>query len=158
MINDTNMKSDLSFFNQVRQKTSHSFQFDDNYDSLCYKFYLQDTEEQNLRIETERIEPPVGDYTDDTKTPVRTQGPINCYEIEYPITSSVSSTPVLNIKSHIESEESLKNPLLEKKLTPPTLKERTFLIVEHMNLNPSIHLVLKNEQIFRRGTGPPPSF
>ena len=37
---------------------------------------------------------------------MKTQGPINCSEYEYPITSSVSSTPLLNVKSHSETEES----------------------------------------------------
>ena len=61
------MISDLSFCNQVRQKTPYSFRFEDSYDSRCYKFYLQDIEEENLRLKTERIEPSVENYTEDTK-------------------------------------------------------------------------------------------
>ena len=43
---DTNMINDLSFRNQVGQRTSHLFRFQNNYDSLCCKFSLQDIEEQ----------------------------------------------------------------------------------------------------------------
>ena len=79
---DTNMISDLSFCNQVRQQTSHSFRFEDSYDSLCYKFYLQDIEEQNLRLKTERIQPPVETYTEDIEPLIETRCRINCSEYE----------------------------------------------------------------------------
>ena len=137
---DTNMISDLSFCNQIRQKTSHSFQFEESYDSLCYKFYLQDIEEQNLRLKTERIEPPVEDYTDDTESLVKTQGPINCSEYEYPITSSVSSTPILNVKSHSETEESLEESSDEEKTNTTHAKGKNFSdsqTDESMTLNSS---------------------
>ena len=83
------MISDLFFCNQVRQQTSHSFRFEDSYDSLCYKFYLQDIEEQNLRLKTERIAPPVEICTGDIKTMIETKCPINCLD------ESTDVTPIL---------------------------------------------------------------
>ena len=76
------MISDLSFSNQLGQKTSHSFRFEDSYDSLCYKFYLQDSEEQNLRLKTEQIPPPVETYTEDIKHLIETRCRINCPQYE----------------------------------------------------------------------------
>ena len=106
---DTNMISDLSFCNQVRQQASHSFRFEDSYDSLCYKFYLQDIEEQNLRLKTERIEPPVEIYTEDIKPLIGTRCRINCPEYESTDITSMLSTPTLNIERHSKNEESLED-------------------------------------------------
>ena len=77
---DTNMISDISFCNHVGQKTPNSFRFEDSYDSLCFKFYLQDIGEQNLRLKTERIEPPVETYTEDIKPLTETRCRSNCPE------------------------------------------------------------------------------
>ena len=101
------MINDLSFCNQVRQKTSPSFQFEDNYESLCYKFHPQDIEEQNLKFKTERIETLVEDYTDDIKSLMETQYPINCPENDSKNVISTLSTPILNLENHSETEESL---------------------------------------------------
>ena len=98
------MISDLSFCNQVRQKMSHSFRFKDSYDPLYYKFYLQDIEEQNLRLKTERIEPPVETCTEDIKTLIETRCPINCLEFQ-----STDIIFILSIESHSETEESLED-------------------------------------------------
>ena len=99
------MISDLSLCNQFGQKTSHSFQFEDSYESLCYEFYLQDIEEQNLRLKTERIEPPVKTYIEDIKHLTETQRRINCSEYESTNIIPTLGTPTLNTDSH--SEDSL---------------------------------------------------
>ena len=106
---DANMISDISLCNHVGQKTSHSFRFEDSYDSLCYKFYLQDIEEQNLRLKTERIEPPVETYTEDIKPLIETRCRINCPEYESTDFTSILSTPTLNIERHSKNEESLED-------------------------------------------------
>ena len=121
--NDTNMISDLSFCNQVRQKTSHSFRFEDSYDSLCYKFYLQDIEEQNLRLKTERIEPAVETCAEDIKPPTETRCPINCPENESADITPILSTPIFNTESHSEAEESLADSFDEKERTDKTHTE-----------------------------------
>ena len=114
------MISDLSFCMQVRQKTSHSFLFEDSYDSLCYKFYLQDIEEQNLKLKTERNEPPADDYTEDTKPLIETLYPINWPEKE---STSISSTPILNIDHHNGTEETFEGSFDKKKETDKTHTE-----------------------------------
>ena len=101
------MISDISLCNHVGQKTPHSFRFEDSYDFFCYKFYLQDIEEQNLRLKTEQIEPPVETYTEDIKPLVETRCRINCPENESTDITPILSTPTLNIERHSETEESL---------------------------------------------------
>ena len=100
------MISDLSFCNQVRQQASHSFRFADSYDSLCYKIYIQDIEEQNLRLKTERIEPHAETYTEVIKPLIETRCRINYPEYE---STPILSTPTLNIESQIETEKSLED-------------------------------------------------
>ena len=117
---DTNMISDLSFCNQLEQKTPHSFRFEDNYDSLCYKFYLQDIEEQNLRLKTERIAPPAENYTEDTKPLRETRCRNNYLEYESTDITPVLSTPTLNTASHNETGESLEDFLDEEERTDKT--------------------------------------
>ena len=117
---DTNMISDLSFCNQVRQQASHSFRFEDSYDSLCYKFYLQDIEEQNLKLKTERIEPPVETYTEDIKPLIETWCRINCPEYESTDITPFLSTPTLNIERHSETEESLEDSFDKEERTDKT--------------------------------------
>ena len=115
---DTNMISDLSFRNEVRQQTSHSIRFEDSYDSLCYKFYLQDIEEQNLRLKTERIEPHVETCTEDIKTLIKTRCPINCLELE-----STDITSILSIDSHSGTEESFEDSFDKEERTDKTHTE-----------------------------------
>ena len=103
------MINDISFCNHVRQKTPNSFRFEDSYDSLCYKFYLQDIGKQNLRLTTERIEPPVETYTEDIKPLIETRCRINCSEYESTDITSILSTPTLNIERHSETEISLED-------------------------------------------------
>ena len=103
------MISDLSFCNQVTQQASHSFRFEDSYDSLCYKFYLQDIEEQNLRLKTKRIEPLVETYTEDIKPLIETRCSINCPEYESTDITIILSTPTSNIERHSKTEESLED-------------------------------------------------
>ena len=100
------MVSPFSLCNHVGQKTPHSFRFEDNYDSLCYKFYLQDIEQENFRFKTERIAPPVENYTEDIKPLTETRCPINCLEYESTDITPILSTPTLNIESYNEIEES----------------------------------------------------
>ena len=47
------------------------------------------------------------DYTEDTKTVIETQGPINCLINESTDVTSILRTPILNIESCSETEESL---------------------------------------------------
>ena len=108
------MKSFLSFCNQVRQQTSHSFRCEDSYDSRCYKFYLQSIEEQNLRLKTERIEPPVKTYTEDIQYLTETRRRINCSEYESTNIIPILGTPTLNMDSHSETEESLEDSFDKK--------------------------------------------
>ena len=117
---DTNMISDISLCNHVGQKTPHSFRFEDSCDSLCYKFYLQDIEEQNLRLKTERISSPVENYTEDTKPLRETRCRNNCLEYESTDITPVLSTPTLNTAIHNETEESLDDFLDEEERTDKT--------------------------------------
>ena len=114
---DTNKISDLSFCNQVRLKTSHSFRFEDSYDSLCHKFHLHDIEEQNLRLKIEQFKPPVEDYTDNTKPLIETHCPISCPENEPTDATSVLSTTISNKECQSETEESLEDSLEETEET-----------------------------------------
>ena len=96
---DTNMMSDLTFCNQVKQETSHLFRFEISCDPLCYQCYLQDIE-KNLRLKTERIEPPVVTYTEDIKPLIETRCRINCHEYESTDATPIfESTPTLKIKT-----------------------------------------------------------
>ena len=120
---NTNMISDLSFCNQVKQQTSYSFRFEESYDSLCYKFYLQDLEEHNLRLQTERTEPPVETYTEDIKPLIETRCRLNCPENESTDITPILSTPTLNIESHSETEESLEDSFDTEERTDETHSE-----------------------------------
>ena len=100
------MINDFSFYNQVRQKTPHSFRFEDSYDSLCHKLYLQDIEDQNLRLKTERIDLHIEDYTEDTKALMETQCPTDCPENDPRDIASTLRTAILNKESHVETKES----------------------------------------------------
>ena len=108
------MISDLTFCNQVRQQTSHSFRFEDSYDFLCYKFYLQDIEEQNIRLKTE---PPVETSTEYIKPLIETRFPIKCLEYESRGITSIVSTPTFDIEKHSETEESLEDSFDEDERT-----------------------------------------
>ena len=114
------MINDFSFCNQVRQQTCHSFRFEDSYDSLCCKFYLNDLEEQNLRLKTERIETPVKTYTEDIKPVIETRCRINCPEYDSTDITPILSTPTLNIERHSESEESLEDSFDKEERTDKT--------------------------------------
>ena len=103
------MISGLYAYNQVRQQTPHSFRFEDIYDSLCYKFYLQDIEKENLRLKTERIEPLVENYAEDTKPLIEAQCPINCPEFWIYRYHSYFQYTYLQHRNHIETEESLED-------------------------------------------------
>ena len=120
---DTNMISDLFFCNQLGQKTCHSFRFEDSYDSLCYKFYLQDIEEQNHRLKAERIEPLVENYTEDTKPLIEKQRSINCPENESTEITSILNTPISIIESYSETKESLEDYLEETDKTHTAEKD-----------------------------------
>ena len=93
-------------FYSAGTENAHSFRFEDSYDSLCYKFYLKDIEEQNLRLKTERVEPPVENYTKDTKPLIEARCPINCPHHESTDINRTLSPPILNIENHSETEES----------------------------------------------------
>ena len=116
---DTNMISDLSFCNQVRQQTSHSFRFEDSYDSLL-QILSQDFEEQNLRLKTERIPPPVETYTEVVKPLIETRCRNNCPDYESTDITPVLSTPTLNTESHNENEESLEDSFDKEERTDKT--------------------------------------
>ena len=114
------MISDISLCNHVGQKTPHSFRFEVSYDSLCYKLYLHDIEEQNLILKTERIETPVETYTEDIKPLIETPCPINCLENESTDITPVLSTSTLNIESHSETEGSLEDSYVKEERTDKT--------------------------------------
>ena len=104
------MISDVSFWNHVTQKTSHSFQFEDSYDSLCYEFFLEDNEKRNLKLKNQRSKRYDENCMEHTKPLIGTKCLINCPEIESTDVISTLSTPILNIESRNETEESLEEP------------------------------------------------
>ena len=113
-----------SISDQIRQRTSHTLRFEEqSYDFLCYKFYLQDIEDQNLKLKTERNKPLAEDHTEDTKPLIEIQSPINHTKTAFPNTTSVSSTPVLNVENLGENEESLEGSFDEGEETNTTHTE-----------------------------------
>ena len=121
---DTNMINDLLFCNRARDKKPHTFQFEDCYDFLCYKLYLQDIEGESLKLKNERKKLFASDHTEDTKPLIETQGQINCLGTESPNTTSVSSTPTLNKGNRSEPDELLEESFEEKETDTTHIEER----------------------------------